>query len=122
MIIKVPFRKGPFFIEKNVDFIFKIATLEMATEEILKCDFWEVDKQNHFDVNVAILYAAYLVAREKKIAKMNKLSRFLVRKKYELSHAKFWIEHMSKDTQTEFLKAVQDMLGKMTKTKEEKKK
>ena len=112
MIIKVPFRKGPFFIEKNVDFIFKIATLEMATEEILKCDFWEVENQNPFDVNVAILYAAYLIGCEKSRS----------RKKYDISHATFWIEHMSKDTQSTFLKAVQDMLGKMTKTKEEKKK
>ena len=111
MILKVPFRTGPFFREKNVEFIFKIATLEQATEEILKCDLWEVESQNAYDVNVALLLAAYQVACQKRYKKP----------KYNIHDAAFWMEHMSKESQTAFIEAVKELTGKMTKGKEKKK-
>jgi len=109
--LKVPFKLGFLQVEKELDFVFRIATLEMATEDILKCDLFEVDTQNAYDVNVAVLYAAYLLACEKKRK----------RKLYTLIHAIYWMEHMSKSSQETFLKAVQDMLGKMSKGAEKKK-
>lgn len=112
MKIKVPFKSWKLIVEKEVDFVFNIGTLECATEEILKCDLFDVGEQNPYDVNVAILYAGYLIACEK-------LGK---RKRYDLNHAVFWMEHMSKTSQEEFLKAVQALLGKMAKGKEEKKK
>lgn len=112
MKIKVPFKSWRLITEKEIDFVFNIGTLECATEEILKCDLFDVSEQNPYDVNVAILYAGYLIACEK----------LRKRKRYDLSHATFWMEHMSKTSQEEFLKAVKSILGKMAKGSEEKKK
>jgi len=111
MKIKVPFKTWKVITEKEIDFVFRIGTLEDACD-ILGCDLWEVETQNPYDVNVAILFAGYTVACEKNGK----------RKKYDLNHAVFWMEHMSKDSQSKFLKAVQDLLGKMSGKKEEKKK
>ena len=113
MKIKVPFKTWKVITEKEIDFIFRIGTLEDACD-ILGCDLWEVEKQNPYDVNVAILFAGYKFARN-----TGRKNKFL---DYNLNHAVFWMEHMSKDSQGKFLKAVQDLLGKMTGKKEEKKK
>lgn len=109
--LKMPFKYGIIHIEKELDFVFKIGTLEDATEEILKCDLFEADSQNPYDVNVAILYSAYLIGCQKKYKKP----------KYKLEHATFWMEHMSRESQTLFLKAVQELLGKMSGKGEKKK-
>lgn len=121
MKLKVPFKTWRILTERELDFIFTIGTLETATEEILKCDLWEVGDQNPYDVNVAILLAGYQIGCEKK-RKSNIFGRvYIPAPKYNLHHAVFWIEHMSKDSQAAFLKAVQDLLGKMSKGKEKKK-
>ena len=112
MKIKVPFKTWKVIIEKEVDFVFNIGTLEIATEDILGCDLFEVGEKNPYDVHVAILYAAYLRACEKQFKKP----------KYNMVHSIFWKNHMSEDSQAMFLKAVQDLLGKMSGKKEEKKK
>jgi hypothetical protein len=111
MKIKVPFKHWKLLVEKEIEFVFSIATLEEATEGVLKCDLWEVDTQNPYDVNVAILFAGYLVACQKAYKKP----------KYKLEHAIFWTEHMSKSSQEMFLKAVKDLLGKLSKGGEKKK-
>ena len=100
--LRMPFQVGPFIKEREVDFIFKIGTLEDACEDILKCDLDEVEKKDANDVNIAILYAGYNLASEKKRK----------RNKYSIHHAAYWMEHMSKESQSMFLKAVQDVIGK----------
>jgi len=109
---KVPFKKAWFFIEKDVDFLFNIGALEYASEEVLKCDLFEIGNQKPYEINIAILYAAYLIACERKGKN----------KKYTFNHAVYWVEHMSRESQEVFIKAVQDLLGKMSKGTEEKKK
>lgn len=111
MKIKVPFKRGAFYREKEVEFLFNIGSLECASEEILKCDLWEIEKKEPIDVNIAILYGAYLTACRKNH----------VREKFNIHHAAFWVEHMSSESQKEFLKAVQDVMGKMKGNGEKKK-
>jgi hypothetical protein len=98
--------------EKDVDFLFRIATLESASLDILKCELHELDEQDPQKMQVAVLYAAYSLACEKK----RKL------KKYGLKEASYWAEHMSKSSHDQFLKAIQELIGKMAKVSEQKKK
>jgi hypothetical protein len=111
MKLKVPFPIAKaFIVEKWVDFTFKIATLEIATKEILNCDLWNVSEKSPAEVNVAILYAGYITARKDLYDKPFKLIRS---KKYTEADAAFWLEHMSEKTKIEFLKAVDELLGEM---------
>ena len=110
--IRVPFKFGRFQFEKDVDFLFRIATLESACLDILKCELHELDEQKTGEVNIAILYAAYCIACEKK-----KKYKF-----YDIAQAAYWVEHMSKSSNDQFLKAIQELIGKMGKVSEKKKK
>jgi hypothetical protein len=112
MIIKVPFKFWGVIFEKDIEFLFRIATLESASLDILKCELHELDEQDANKMQVAVLYAAYSLACEKK--------RRI--KKYDLSHAIYWAEHMSKTSHDQFLKAIQELIGKMSKVSEKKKK
>lgn len=111
MKIKVPFTFWGMIFEKDVDFLFRIATLESASLDVLKCELWELENQKPEEVNVAVLYSAYCLACEK--------GRKI--KKYGLKEAAYWAEHMSKNSEGQFLKAIQELLGKMAKVGEKKK-
>jgi hypothetical protein len=112
--MRVPFKRGFIFREKDLRFSFNIAALEYATEEVLKCDLWEIKDKSPYDINVAILYGAYIQACREQYRKP----------KYKLSDAMFWMEHMSKTSRDEFMRSCQKLLGKLRGNKgdEEKKK
>jgi len=112
MTIRVPFRIGPLFREKDIDFIFNIGALEYATEVILGCDLWEAEKQDQYDVSIAVLYAAYITACKSRYKKP----------KYGLGHAAVWVDNMSKVSQETYIKAMKELTGKMTGKKETEKK
>lgn len=111
MKIKVPFKLGSFQFERDVDFLFRIATLESASLDVLKCELWELEDQKPEAVNIAVLYSAYILSCEKR----NKI------KKWTLKDAAYWSEHLSKGSQAAFTMAIQDLLGKMNKIGEKKK-
>lgn len=110
--LKVPFKTWRLLTEKDVDFVFKIATLECATNEVLKCGLQDIGKQNPYDLNTAILYAGYIIACKDKYK----------RPKYKLEHAIFWMQHMSTESRTCFTGACLELLGEMKSVKGEKKK
>jgi len=113
--LKVPFSHLKILsIEKELDFEFKIATLECATMDVLKCDLWEIGKQNPYDLNIAILYAGYVIACKDKFK----------RPKHTFEQAIYWFQHMSSDSHKEFLSACTELMGQLQKGngKEEKKK
>jgi len=112
MRIKVPFKFWGVIFEKEIDFLFRIATLESACLDILKCELHELDGQDPNRMQVAVLYSAYSLACEK--------GRKI--KKYGLKEASYWAEHMSKTSHDQFLKAIHELLGKMAKVSEVKKK
>jgi len=112
MKIKVPFKHWGLIFEKEVDFMFRIATLESASLDILKCELDELESQEPAKMEIAVLYAAYCLSCEKR----GKI------KKYSIAHAAYWSENMSKKSHDMFLKAIQELLGKMTKVSEVKKK
>lgn len=112
MKLKVPFKYSVIHIEKELDFVFRIGTLEDACD-ILGCGLYEIGEKNPFDVNVAILYSAYVIGCEKRGK----------RKRYKLLDAAFWVEHMSQTTRTQFTEAVAGISGKLRgESQEEKKK
>lgn len=104
--MRVPFKIGIVHIEKDIDFIFGFDALEIATDEILKCELSEVAKQDTYKLNVAILYAAYLSACRKNYKKP----------KYKEVHAAFWMQYMSEETRKEFNRLLQELFGKMKKS------
>ena len=107
----VPFKIGSVHIERDIKFIFGLDALEIATNEILKCELSEVAKQDTYKVNVAILFAAYLSACRKNYKKP----------KYNEGHAAFWMQYMCEDTKKEFNRQLLELFGKL-KGEEEKKK
>ena len=108
MIIKVPFRIGPLYREKDIEFIFNIGALEYATETILGCDLWEAETQNQYDVSIAVLYGAYITACKHHYKKP----------RYGLGHAAVWVDNMSKLSQEIYIKAMKELTGKMAGKKE----
>ena len=109
----MPFKFGPAIIEKEVKFLFNLSALETATNEILECDIWQVSEIEPARLNVAILYAGYLTACRKDYRKP----------KYKEVHAAYWISHMSQESTTEFVRSINELMGKMkSKGGEEKKK
>ena len=115
--LKMPFKFGrSLFREREVDFVFKIGTLEDACHDFLQCTFKEIKDRNPNDVYMALLYAGYINACQKKYKKP----------KYNFNHAIFWVENMNKKSQTNFAKAMEDLFGKAKeefgKGEEEKKK
>lgn len=110
--MKVPFKIGVIHIERDVNFIFGLDSLEIATNEILKCELGDVSKQEPYRLNVAILYAAYLSACRKAYKKP----------KYNEAHAAFWIQYMSEDSKKEFGRQLTELFGKAKGSGGEKKK
>jgi len=105
MKLKVPFKFGKIIFEKELDFSFKLATLELATNDILKCELWEVGDKDTIAVDTAILYAGYIQARREKYK----------RPIYSLDHARFWITHLSYDSKVIFMTACKELIGNMGK-------
>lgn len=110
--MRVPFKIGIVHIERDIDFIFGFDALEIATDEILKCELSEVAKQDTYKLNVAILYASYLSACRKNYKKP----------KYNEAHAAFWMQFMSEETRKEFNRLLQELFGKMKGSSGEEKK
>jgi len=104
--LKMPFRFGKvFFREKNVDFIFRIGTLEDALDNYLNCSFEEISTRNPQDVLMSLLFAGYITACQKRYRKP----------KYNFNHAFFWVNNMNKESNELFLKAINDLFGKYKK-------
>jgi hypothetical protein len=103
MKLKVPFKFGPVIMEKELDFAFKIATLELASLDVLKCDLSDMTDKEPTELTTAIIYSAYVQSCKDRFKKPY----------YKYSHAVTWVQHMSKETQQELIKAIQDMQGKM---------
>lgn len=120
MKLKVPFKLGRIYFEKELDFVFKIASLEYATNDVLGCDLWGIEGQDPNAVNVAILYGGYVQACREQSDRMfyQKKQRLI----YSLDYAKVWISYMSDDTKREFIKSCSELIGSMGKKPEGEKK
>jgi hypothetical protein len=114
MIIRVPFKYGKLIIERDVDFVFKITTLEIATLEILGIDLNQISTKSADEVNVAILYAGYITSCKDRYKKP----------KYKEIDAAFWSSHMNKESIELFHKYLTELMGslKSISTSEDKKK
>ena len=105
--IKMPFKRGFIFREKEVPFLFRIMTLEMVCD-YLKVDFGEIFSGNsEEDVSRAFVWNAYLAACKEMYKKP----------KYTIHHAFSWIEYMNKESREAYLKEMQNLLGKLDKSK-----
>ena len=102
MKIKVPFKRGAFYREKEVEFLFNIGSLECASEEILKCELHELKDQDPFSVSVAVIYGAYLTACRKNYK----------RPRYSMYNATVWIENMSRESNVTFQKGMSELFSK----------
>jgi hypothetical protein len=120
MKLKVPFKLGKFQYERELKFVFKIASLEFATNDVLGCDLWGVAEKNPADVNVAIIYGAYIQACREDSDKH--WYQFKQKAIYNTSDAVYWVNHWSKDTEKQFVAACIELTGKLGKSTEEKKK
>jgi hypothetical protein len=102
--LKMPFKHGIIFREKEVPFLFKIMTLEM-TCDLLGVDwgdiFSKVDSES--DVYSSLIYCGYLAS-----------CRELYKKpKYSETQAIFWSEYMSAATRKKLLEEIMKLLGYM---------
>lgn len=101
--IKMPFRTGFIFREKEVPFLFKIMTLEMVCD-YLGIEFGEVNLKgiSEEDISRSFIWNAYLAACKESYKKP----------RYKESHARTWVEYMSKESREKYLKEMQSLLGK----------
>lgn len=110
--IKMPFKRGFIFREKEVPFLFRIMTLEMVCDylniDFLGAEFGEMfKKHSEEDISRAFVWNAYLAACKEMYKKP----------KYTIHHAFSWIEYMSKESREAYLKEMQNLLGKLDKSK-----
>lgn len=112
MKIKVPFKFRFIYFEKELDFVFKIATLEWATEEILKCGLEDIKDKDPQQLNIVLFYSGYVIACQRKYKKPI----------YTLEHAEFWVTHLSKESQEQFRLACKPLFRKAMEGEGEKKK
>lgn len=104
--LKVPFKRGIFYREKALDFLFNIGTLEAATKR-LGIDLYQLGSVDSYDQTLAILYEGYRSAQKEKRKK----------DKYSFYHAVFWMEHLSKAESAKFIEAMKDLMGEVEKKK-----
>lgn len=117
--LKVPFKKGWRYKEKELDFAFNIGALEYATNK-LGIELWQItDYLNDsskfnaaYDLDVAILYGAYLMG-----CLQNKKPP-----KYTIHRAIMWNEYMSKTEKTKMAEELSNVFGKITQSAKESKK
>jgi len=104
--IKMPFRTGFIFREKEVPFFFKIMTLEMVCD-FLGIEFGEVKFEgiSEEDISRAFIWNAYLAACKELYKKP----------KYTIHQSFNWIEYMSKESRELYLKEMQTLLGRNNK-------
>jgi hypothetical protein len=112
--LNVPFKRGIFSTEKELDFLFNIGTLEAACKR-LGIEFWQMGEHDSFEFTLAILFEGYLQA-----------CRYEYKKpKYNFAHATYWMEHMSRKDSLAFTGYMSDLMGRLQKSvsgKAEKKK
>ena len=100
--LKVPFKRGPFQIEKELDFLFKIGTIEAACER-LGVEFWQMSEADSYDFTLAILFEGYLTACQRQYKKP----------KYNFSHAVYWMEYMSRPESVKFADFMKELMGRL---------
>ena len=102
--IKMPFRKGIFFREKEVPFLFKIMTLEIACDDLGK-DFGELFSEGTTDVQLyaALVWAGYIAACREAYRKP----------RHTRKQADFWAEFMSASSRALFMEEVKAMMGRL---------
>jgi hypothetical protein len=100
--LRMPFKRGIIFREKEVPFLFKIMTLEM-TCDLLGVDWGDIfSKQNsESDIYSSLIYCGYLAACKELYKKP----------KYTEIQAIFWSEYMSAGTRKEVLAEITKLLG-----------
>ena len=120
ILLKVPFKKKILLREKELWFAFNIGALEYATTDVLGIDLWQITDylkspesfNAEYDLNIAVLYGAYLMACLKRGDKP----------KYGLTNAVMWTEYMSASESKKLATELSKLFGSMTKGKEGKKK
>jgi hypothetical protein len=100
--LKVPMKRGLFYREVELDFVFNIGTIEAACDR-LKIEFWQMGEHDSYDFTLAILLEGYLSACKEKYK----------RPKYGIGHAAYWMEHMSRGEAVKFATCMQDLMGKL---------
>jgi len=115
MIIKVPFLKrtpfGSVLKNKELDFVFNIATLEDACNR-MDIDFWQMSEVDGSDFALSVLYAAYIQGCKAKYKKP----------KYTFTHAVIWNQYMDKESAEKVKEAMGDLFGKLKSGSDEVKK
>ena len=111
--IQAPFKHGPFLIEKEVPFLFKIMTLEMICEQ-LEVEFGEMfdtKKVKSNDLAIAIIWNGYLAA----CMDLYKISgyKYFRTPKYNYQNAIVWHEFMSQKTRDIYMAEVLELLGRL---------
>ena len=113
--MKLAFKNWSFgFSEKDVPIRLNIGTLE-AVCKALKIEFWQIGetiKKNNFDFMVQLLYQGYITACKESYKKP----------KHTESQAILWNEHISKESQKEFIEMVNVLFGEIEKMTGAKKK
>lgn len=112
--MKLAFRNkwGFGFSEKEVDVKFNLGTLESVCKA-LEIEFWQISdtvKKNNFDFTVELLYQGYITACKDKYQKP----------KYDLVHAAYWYDQMSKTAQDDFKVLMTELFGEISKMSKEK--
>jgi len=109
--LRMPFKKGWLFREKEVPFLFKIMTLEMTCDH-LGVEFGQLfsTSKDATDVYRSIIWNGYLAA-----------CMTLYRKpKYAQTHAFIWSEYMSSKTKEKFMDEIKKLMGYLEGQKVEK--
>jgi hypothetical protein len=100
--LRMPFKYGIIFREKEVPFLFKIMTLEM-TCDLLGVDWGDIFSKvnSESDIYSSLIYCGYLAACKETYKKP----------KYSETQAIFWSEYMSAATRKDLLAEVTKLLG-----------
>jgi hypothetical protein len=102
--LRMPFKYGIIFREKNVPFLFKIMTLEMTCDD-LGVEFGDLFSKDNAEVDIyaSILFNGYLAACKELYKKP----------KYSEAQGMFWAEHMAQSSRNEFMEGMKKLLGYM---------
>lgn len=123
MTINLPFHKRSHFIEKPVEIILDMATIE-ATCEKLEIEFWQIKEYaTKHDVEFAteLLYQGYMRACEKGFNwPVISFIKFKITKKrpvpeYSRLHAATWSMYMSREARGFFAQCMTELFGKIVK-------
>jgi hypothetical protein len=103
-LIKVPFKRGIIWTEKNVPFLFKIMTLERACDD-LGVEFGELFSSDKTSIKVysSLLWAAYQSAN----MEMRKSD------KYSREQSDFWSVHMNQLSRDKVTEEINELMGKL---------